>query len=83
VIVSPAAENRLIAVDSDRLVVIDEAVEVRTGTPDLQMDNSPADPTVAATVLVSAWQRGLQVVRVEHWCNWTKAADAVAFLTLA
>jgi HK97 family phage major capsid protein len=83
VLVSPAAENRLIAVDADRVVTIDEGVEIRLGTPDIQMDDAPDDPAIASTVLASTWQRNLQVVRVEHWCNWTKAPDAVAFLTLA
>jgi hypothetical protein len=83
VIVSPAAEDRLIAIDADRAGAGDEGAEVRTGTPDIEMVDSTTNPPTASTVLVSTWQRNLQVVRVEHWVNWIKAADAVAYLTLA
>jgi len=83
VVVSPAAGSAAIAIDADRIVTIDDGVALRVGTPDVEMSDAPANPTIAATVLVSTWQRNLQVVRVEHRVNWTKAADAVATLTLA
>lgn len=48
----------------------------------LQMDNDPANPTVAATVLVSLWQRNLVGFRAERTINWARRrASAVAYLT--
>jgi hypothetical protein len=81
--VSPAAENHLIAIDADRIAIVDEDAEIRVGTPDVEMVDSTANPTIASTVLTSTWQRNLEVVRVEHLTNWVKASDAVTYLVLA
>lgn len=83
VIVSPAASNHLIAIDADGIAYVDDGGELRIGTPDVQMDDSPTNPSTADTVMVSAWQRNLTVVKLERWVNWTKRADAVAILELA
>lgn len=42
----------------------------------LQMDTAPTDPTVAATVLISLWQRNLIGLRAERYMNWKKRRDA-------
>jgi hypothetical protein len=83
VLISPAASNRLIAIDADGVAVTDDGVKIVRGQPDLQMDDSPANPSTSTTVMVSTWQRGLAAVRVERYVSWIKRADAVAFLTLA
>jgi hypothetical protein len=47
----------------------------------VQMDNDPAEPTIASTVLVSLWQRNLVGFRAERTINWAKRrASAVAVL---
>jgi len=47
----------------------------------VEMDNAPANPTVAATVMVSLWQRNLVGFRAERTINWAKRRDsAVAVL---
>lgn len=83
VLVSPAAGNRLIAVDADGIAYVDDGGAMQIGQPDIQMDDSPTTPSVAATVMVSTWQRNIKVIRGERWTNWAKRADAVAYLTLA
>ena len=83
VLVTPAAGNRLIAIDADGIAVTDGGVEIVKGQPDLQMDDSPTNPSTSATVMVSTWQRNLAAVRVERYVSWVKRSDAVAFLTLA
>ncbi len=83
VIVTPAAGNRLIAIDADGVAVSDDGGELRIGEPSLVMDDAPPTPDVAATVHVSAFQRNLKVIRCERWTNWSRRGDAVAYLTLA
>lgn len=47
----------------------------------VQMDDEPANPTVAATVMVSLWQRNLVGFRAERTINWAKRRpSAVAVL---
>ena len=83
VVVTPAAGNRIIGIDADGVVYRDNGGDVRVGQPDVQMDDAPTSPSTSATVLVSAFQRGLKVIRGERWVNWAKRSDAVAYLTLA
>lgn len=48
----------------------------------LQMDTAPTDPTVAATVMVSLWQRNLIGLRAERYVNWKKRrAQAVGLIS--
>lgn len=48
----------------------------------LQMDNAPDNPTVAATVMVSLWQRNLVGFRAERTVVWARRRPtAVAYLT--
>jgi hypothetical protein len=83
VIVTPAATNKIIAVDADGVVFSDDGGTVLVGTPEVQMNDAPDATSTASTVMVSTWQRNLKVVRGERWVNWAKRADAVAYLTLA
>lgn len=53
-----------------------------TGEASLEMDDSPANPTVAATVMVSLFQRNLVGFRAERTINWAKRrATAVQYLS--
>ena len=48
----------------------------------LQMDSAPDNPTTAATVLVSLWQRNLVGFRAERTINWAaRRTSAVSYLT--
>ena len=58
-------------------------VDIQSGTPDLQMNDSPDSPPTASTVMISTWQRDLVALKVERWINWTARSGAVAMLTLA
>jgi HK97 family phage major capsid protein/HK97 family phage prohead protease len=42
----------------------------------IEMSTTPADPTVAATVLVSLWQRNMVALRAERFMNWKKRRSA-------
>jgi hypothetical protein len=83
VIVSPAAANKVIAIDADGIAFTDDGGKLDIGTPDLQMDDAPTSPSTASTVMLSTWQRNLAAIRLERWISWAKRADAVAYLTLA
>ena len=48
----------------------------------LDMDSAPANPSTAATVMVSLWQRNLVGFRAERTINWARRrASAVSYLT--
>ena len=83
VIVSPAASNKVIAVDADGIAYVDDGGNIDIGAPDMQLNDVPADPSTATTIMTSLWQRDLRAIRVERWVSWAKRADAVAYLTLA
>ena len=48
----------------------------------LQMDSAPTEPTAAATVLVSLWQRNLIGLKVERFINWQpRRAGVVGYIS--
>ena len=83
VVISSAAGNKIIGVDADGLLVSEGGIDIRRGTPDVQMNDAPDSPPTASTVLISTWQRDLVALKVERWINWTARSGAVATLTLA
>ena len=83
IIVSPAATNKIIAVDADGVVFSDDGGAMKMGTPEVQLDDAPTAVSVAATIMTSTWQRNMKVVRGERWVAWAKRSDAVSMLTLA
>jgi hypothetical protein len=83
VIVTPAATNKIIAVDPDGIAFSDDGGAVKVGTPEVQMEDAPTAVSVPTTIMTPTWQRNLKVVRGERWVNWAKRPDAVAYLTLA
>jgi HK97 family phage major capsid protein len=60
------------------------AVDVSTNAL-VQLDTAPADPTVAATVLQSAYQRNDVMVRALRWLAWLNPSPttSAAFMTVA
>jgi hypothetical protein len=81
-VVTPAAGARLIAVDANGVAFVDDGGDVRIGEPSLQMSSSPDSPTTGASVLTSAWQSNLKIIRAERWTNWTARPGAVAYLNV-
>lgn len=48
----------------------------------VQMDGAPDNPATATTVLVSAFQHNLALIRAERYCNWLKRrAEAVQYIS--
>ena len=66
VIVSPAAGNRLIAIDADGVAYVDDGGELKIGEPDIEMSDTPATTATSAVVLVSSFQRDMKVIRSER-----------------
>ncbi len=83
VFTTPAAGNRLIGIDADGVLYADDGGDLKVGSPDLEMSDTPANPGTSATVLISSWQRDQKAVRVERFVTWARRADSVAFLNLA
>jgi hypothetical protein len=83
VLASPAVPaTRVVAIDSDGVLFSDDGIELRRGRPDVQMDDSPAEPTTSTTVLVSSWQRGLSALKALRHANWTARPGAVVVVDL-
>jgi HK97 family phage major capsid protein/HK97 family phage prohead protease len=48
----------------------------------VQMDGAPDNPALATTIMVSAFQHNLALIRAERYCNWLKRrAEAVQFIS--
>lgn len=48
----------------------------------VQMDSAPDNPATATTVLVSAFQHNLALIRAERYCNWLKRrSEATQFIS--
>jgi hypothetical protein len=48
----------------------------------VQMDSAPDNPATATTVLVSAFQHNLALIRAERYCNWMlRRAAAVQYIS--
>jgi HK97 family phage major capsid protein/HK97 family phage prohead protease len=48
----------------------------------VQMDGAPDNPALATTILISAFQHNLALIRAERYCNWLKRrAEAVQFIS--
>ena len=78
---SAAAANRLILVDSSKLVIVDQGLDVESSEgAALQFDDLPtADPAN----VIPVFQTDTAFIRVLRYIHWTIGADdAVAFATL-
>jgi len=48
----------------------------------VQMDGAPDNPALATTIMVSAFQHNLALIRAERFCNWLKRrAEAVQYIS--
>jgi hypothetical protein len=83
VLVSPAAANRIIVVDADGVLYVDDGVELqRSIHASMVMDDSPPATDVSSTVHVSMFSRSLTAIKATRFVNWLKRPDAVAFVNL-
>ena len=80
---TPAAGGRLIGVDAEGIAWVDDGGDLKIGEPDYEASDTPTATSVAGTVMISAFQRHLKVVRSERFTTWVKLPDAVTYLTLA
>jgi hypothetical protein len=62
---------------SENLVADDGQVTIDTSSEaSVQMDSAPTYPVSASTVLISAFQQNLLLIRAERFVNWKRARDA-------
>lgn len=84
VVVSEAVGNIVILANANDILLADDGqVSIDASREaSLQMDNAPANPSDATTVMVSLWQRNLVGIRAERYVNWVKArAASVQYLS--
>lgn len=75
---SPQEGDNIIFLNpSDILLADDGGVTIDLSREaSVQMSDSPDDPASASTVMVSAFQQNLVLIRAERYVNWLKARDA-------
>ncbi len=75
VITSGTVGARLIMLDASQILVGDTgALDVDISNNALvQLDSSPADPTIASTVLISLFQANRVGLRITRFMNWRRA----------
>jgi HK97 family phage major capsid protein len=81
VIVSASVGARLIMLDASQILFADDGglnVDVSTSAL-VQMDSSPADPTIASTVLVSLFQRNLIGLKITRMVTWKRVATTAVY----
>jgi hypothetical protein len=67
--------------DASQILLADDGglnVDVSTSAL-LQMDSSPADPTVAGTVLLSLFQRNLIGLKITRMVTWKRVATSAVY----
>jgi HK97 family phage major capsid protein len=86
VIVSNNVGARIILVHAPSILFADEggvSIDV-SREASIQMDDAPANPSDATTVLVSLWQRNLVGLRAERMITWIRARTAaVTYISAA
>lgn len=75
---SPQEGDNIIFLRANDIALADDGgVEVDISTEaSIQMSTAPDDPASASTVMVSAFQQNLVLVRAERMINWVKRRDA-------
>lgn len=85
VVTSQSAGTTVALVDQKGILYADEGgvnIDV-SREASLEMESSPTDPVVAATVLVSLYQQNLVGIRAERFCTWKRARTASVKYTAA
>jgi hypothetical protein len=80
-----AIGNKILLFDASQVVYGDDPAGVRIDVSrqaQVMLDSAPSDPTVAADVFHSTWQRGLVLFKAEFPIRWKLArTDAARVLT--
>ena len=72
----------VLVVDASRILAADGGVRTSTARhATVEASDSPADPTVAGTVMISLWQRNLLGCRAERTFGFEKIGDSVVVIT--
>jgi HK97 family phage major capsid protein len=85
-ILSANSPAQITLVDPSQILYSDDGgIELtRSEQAAIQMDDAPASPPVAATVMTSLWQMNLWAIRAIRWVAWLRAqAGSVAWMTVA
>ena len=82
VVISPAAESKLVLLDAAALGVSDNGVEIEASQhATVEMDSAPVGG--ASNVVRSAFQENLSFIRINRFVDWSLAyADGVGYLDL-
>ena len=86
VIASANSPQQITLIDAARILYSDDgAIDIATSTQALlELNDAPAEPTAASTVMTSLYQRNLWAVRVLRWLAYLRAqSGAVAYMTVA
>lgn len=75
---SPAEGDSIFFIKPSEILLADDgAVTIDISREaSVQMDSAPDDPASASTVLISAFQHNLVLIRAERYVNWLKRRDA-------
>lgn len=76
-----AIGNKILLFDTSQVVYGDDPAGVRIDVSrhaTIQMDSAPSEPTTAADVFHSLWQRGLVAFRAEYPIRWKLARTNAA-----
>jgi hypothetical protein len=75
-VTSASVGDRLIALDASGVLFAEEdRIEIDASrNAVLQMDSSPADPTVASSVMTSLFAQNLAALKATNWITWKRAA---------
>lgn len=82
VVTSASVGARIVIADVSAILVAEGGLEIDLSRHALiQLETTPDDPTVATSVLTSAWQLDLVGMRAERWIAWKRArVSAVQFI---
>ena len=84
-VLSANSPQQITLIDAAHVLYSDDgALDISTSQQAaLQLDDAPAEPTVAATVITSLFQRNLWAVKVVRWIAYLRAqTGAVAYMTV-
>jgi hypothetical protein len=84
VVTSGTVGARLIALDASQILIADEGdVDASVSNSALvQLETAPDNPTTAATVLLSLFQRNLTGIKMARMINWVRASTtAVRYIS--
>ncbi len=85
-VLSSNSPAQITLLDASHVLYSDDGgIEVdTTDEATIQMNTTPTDPAVAATVFQSLWDANLIAVRASRWVAWLRAqSGAVSYMTVS